>query len=71
MLLISIKIWLLGLSFAHILLKELMYLSSIGLFSYLSISTKPKKHIILIVENSINILNKIANIRNNILEYNE
>jgi hypothetical protein len=40
MLLISIKIWLFEMGFEHILLKELMYLSSFGLFSYLSISTK-------------------------------
>ncbi|MDD5049743.1 MAG: hypothetical protein PHH09_12530, partial [Methanoregulaceae archaeon] len=41
MLLIAIKIWLLGLSFAHILPKELLYLSFFGLVSYLSISTEP------------------------------
>jgi len=43
MLLISIEIWLLGMSFAHILPKELLYLSFIGLVSHLSISTEPKK----------------------------
>ena len=42
MLLIAIKIWLLGVSFAHILPKELLYLRFIGLVSYLSISTEPK-----------------------------
>ena len=45
MLLVSIKIWLLEMGFEHILLKELMYLSSFGLFSHLSISTKPDKGI--------------------------
>ena len=43
MLLISIKIWLFEMGFEHILLKELMYLSSFGLFSHLSISTKPRR----------------------------
>ena len=40
MLLIAIKIWILGASFAHILPKELLYLSFFGLVSYLSISTE-------------------------------
>jgi FkbM family methyltransferase len=58
MLLISIKIWLFEMGFEHILLKELLYLSSFGLVSYLSISTKP------IIDN-INI-NELKNV--NIIE---